>query len=379
MARVPIAEEYKTGEGGDRFPRIELTNKGEKTRFTIIEIPWREYVHFLKAPTFGEDGVAEKEERTKRSGEKYYDYKLTFVSSPICLGDEATLKESGIDPANCPACEASVKSGGDIPGPIQRFAVNVIEYVLRGNTWEVKKPFSATVKVWTFTGRIYDEIYGIQGEIGDLRKHDLTLECEDPYWKRNKLAFKMEPGYKDSPEGYIKELLTTPGNKASDEQLKDACGSTRPRSRMQDDCDFTLRQWRRLRTEGVTPDVNTGASLEGGIENLLEQESGTHAEAATAEEIAASEQSDPFAEFMPETSTAASPNGGAVASAGASAAHQPADTQPSQMAAPLSDAEQASVAVAEKAVATVAANQERVKEELAAAGDFDFDDLMKGI
>lgn len=273
MGRVPIAQEHRTNEGGDRFPRIKMQEKGEKKRITLIEEPWREYVHYLKAPVFDENGHPVKETKQKRDGTPYETNKLDFVSQPVCLGDEVTLQEKGLDPRNCPACEAAEKSNGDIPGPVQRFAVNVIDYDLRGSGWDLKAPFSADVKIWAFTGRIYDEIEGYQREIGDLRKHDITLECEEPFWNKNKMGFRMEPGYVSAPKGYIKELLTTEGNKATDAQLKDACGRDVPRSRMQDDCDAVLRAFARLHNEGFEAELPTShADLQAGIDELLGEE-----------------------------------------------------------------------------------------------------------
>lgn len=406
MPRVPIATENRTGEGGDRFPRIKLSDKGQKSRFTVIEVPWREYVHYLKSPKFDERGHAVMETKTRRDKTTYEDYDLEFVGSPICLGDETVLREKGLDEKNCPACEASVKSGGDIPGPIQRFAVNVIEYVLKGNTWDVKKPFSAEIKVWTFTGRIYDEIEGIQQEIGDLRKHDVTLECEDPYWQRNKLGFKMEPGYASGDKEYIRELLTTPGNKASDQQLKDACGRDAPRQRMQDDCDHVLRQWRRMRNEGQESGYDTGsaADLDGGIDDLLGEEDGTAETKPAGGNALTGGGDDPFAEFGEDTTSnpsreaAASQKAAASGSAGDSEdTSEPAKTRtaaakgarPSKAAAakakeeetlPAGDVADAVDDFLDNPETGVTHQRPEVKETVpAATDDFDFDDLMDGV
>jgi hypothetical protein len=378
MGRVAIAQDNRTGEGGAGFPSIKLTEKGQKTRFTVIEVPWREYVHYVKAPRFNDDGSPKKEKKHRKNGDEYEDYDLELIGTEICLGDIGTLKEKGIDDVNCPACEASVKSGGDIPGPIQRFAVNVVEYTLNGNTWNIRtgKAFSATVKVWKFTGRIYDEIEGIQQEIGDLRKHDLSLECEDPYWNRNKLSFKMEPGYQHAPPGYLKELLTTPGNKATDAQLRDACGREVPRARMQEDCDFALRQWRKVRDEGSSqvPEefVSKAADLSGGIEDLLGEETadaGTVLDKMTDEQKeAAGTADDPFAEFAAET--AGSPSPPAAAKKVAASAKKPATTP----AAPPS--EEAADPTAE-AAPTPGAEDPALPAET--GGDFDFDSLLDGV
>jgi hypothetical protein len=397
MGRVAIATENRTGEGGDRFPKIKLSEKGQKTRFTIIEVPWREYIHYLKAPTFDENGRVVKETKTRRDSSSYEDYKLSFEGSPICLGDEATLREKGLDEKNCPACEASVKSGetAGIPGPIQRFAVNVIEYGLKGNTWDIKRPFTADIKVWTFTGKIYDEIEGIQKEIGDLRKHDITLECDDPYWQRNKLGFKMEPGYSFGDKAYIRELLTTPGNKATDAQLRDACGRDVPRTRLQDDCDHVLRQWRKLRNEGQeTPyDTSGTASLDGGIDDLLgEEETGGIAGLSAGGNALDGSGADPFAEFAGETTSNPSPaaaaqkRDAASGSAGESQDSSPSAKKAAETTAPPSDEDTLPAGPVADAVddfleapeaGTTRKRPAAKKEESAPVDDdFDFDDLM---
>jgi hypothetical protein len=387
MGRVPIASEYKTGEGGDRFPKVKLQEKGEKTRFTIIELPWKEYVHYLKSPTFDDNGRPVKETKKRRDGTEYTDYKLTFEGSPICLGDEAVLKDKGVDEKNCPACEASVKSGGDIPGPQQRFAVNVIEYALRGNTWDIKKPFSAEIKIWSFSGRIYDEIEGLQKQIGDLRQHDITLECIDPFYQNNKLAFQMEPGYKSGDKAYIKELLTTPGNKATEQQLKDACGRDVPRQRLDDDCAHVLRQWRKLRNEGQDSGYDTGGevNLDGGIDALMDDE---NVKAETKHAAVGGGGGDPLGEFTEEATSNPSP---AAASKKESASAKetepgtgessPASTptaSPSEKAADPTETSSATSTDKSPASSGSASSSESGGSE-AAGDDFNFDDLMSEI
>lgn len=366
MGRVPIAQEHRTGEGGDKFPRLKLTEKGQKSRFTLFEPPWREYVHYIKAPEFGEDGLPVKETRYKKNGDPYTVDAMEFISQPICLGSEDNgLEANGLDPKNCPACEASEKSGGDIPGPVQRFSANVIEYTLRGSGFDIREPFSAEVKVWAFTGRIYDEIEGIQREIGDLRQHDITLECEDPAWQRNKLSFKMEPGHKYAPPGYIRELLSKEGNKATDAQLRDACGRDMPRTRIQEDCDMALRAFRRLRNEGseAPASVNGHADLASGLDALL-------GEQKAAAGVTGDEASDPFADLGPTSAPSAGTSGASSASTGRDDpfAEFALETTSNPPRAERERREDAEIAREKAAAATPAAG----------SGDFSFDDLLEG-
>lgn len=362
MGRVPIAQENRTGEGGERFPKVKLTEKDQKTRFTVIEDPWCEWVHMLKAPEIDDDGHAVKETKRKRNGDPYTDYKMVFVGQAICLGDEGTLREKKLDPANCPACAAAEKSGGDVPGPIQRFAVNVVEYALRGNTWNVDRPFAARVRLWAFNGRAFDEIFSIQEQIGSLREHDITLECEDPGWQRNKLAFQMDPGYKLAPKGYLKELLSGEGAKATQAQLRDACGRETPRARMQDDCDHIIREWRKARNEGaVSPYATSSGTLQGGIEELLGDEDelppGTRVGNPSAEEM-----TDPWAEFAPESTS----NPSVAARKVQDVIHEAKE----ELQQGITDAISPPDPFAE------AASSVATEQAVEAEGDFNFDDLL---
>lgn len=275
MPRVPIDDSHRTGEGGDRFPKLKL-DKDEKARIVLFEQPWMEWVHALKAPEFEEDGKVIKEEKTKRSGEKYLDYRLGFIGQPICLGDAGVLADKGVDEKNCPACAAAVQSGGSVPKPIQRFASNVVRYDLRAPTWDMKVPFGANILVWAYTARIYDALLDLQNQIGDLRYHDIALECQDAVFQRHTMTFRLNPGWQETPDenerkrraAYIKELVTTPGNKATDEQLRDACGRETTRTYMQEDVDTCIRRWNKASHAASTSADPTGDTQLGGAEDV---------------------------------------------------------------------------------------------------------------
>lgn len=311
MTRVPIADEYRPNVGGNRFPQIEMTKKGEIARFCVIEKPDMQWVHFLKAPVV-EDGEVVKEVRKRKSGEEYETYRMDFIGRPICLGADKVLRENGgLDPDNCPACEIAKASAGDVDPPEQRFAVNVVQYGIAGggdSPEDIALPFGAQIRVWAFTGNQYLELLKIQKEIGDLRYHDITLTCEDPNWKRFKMGFKMKPGYQQAPEGYMRQLLSNPKNRATDEQLQQACGRSVSRQFIEDDVAMVLGRWRQVRQigSGKNAEVNAaqvgGGSLDESLGALLENTalpentagSGT---AAAQHETAVS--GDPFAEFLP--------------------------------------------------------------------------------
>lgn len=288
MGRVSITEENRTGQGGDRFPQLKLVTN-ERARFFIFEQPWSEWVHELKAPKI-EGGVPVMEVREKKDKSTYEVVKQDFLRRSICLGNTDVMKDKGLDPDNCPACQASLDSGGDVPRPVQRFAAPVIRYKLRGSTWSVQDPFSAEILIWPITARMWDSIVELQGKIGDLRKHDLTLECEDGGWQRNKLSFEMDAAYlaSDATKVYIKQLLGAPGNRPTDDQLRDACGGVATRSYLEQDINVILGRWRMVHDAGPAGSsvlqqqsgpaptaVDLGAGLDALLGGVTEELAGT--------------------------------------------------------------------------------------------------------
>lgn len=276
MGRVAITEENRTGQGGDRFPQMKLKTN-EKARFFIFEEPWSQWIHELRAPEIV-GGVAVMETKFKKDKTSYEVIKQQFIRRSICFGDGEVMKQNGLDPANCRACEASVESGGDVAKPVPRFAVPVIRYKLQGSTWNVQTPFSAEILVWSATARMWDSIIELQGKIGDLRLHDLTLDCEDGDWQRNKLSFEMDAAYLASNETklYIKQLLSGPGNRPTDDQLRDACGSVATKSYMEQDVSLILSRWRQAHNSGTgngqaapLPATTAPVDLGAGIDSLL--------------------------------------------------------------------------------------------------------------
>ncbi len=289
MPRVSITEENRAGSSSERFAQLKL-DTNEKARFVIFGEPWMEWVHELRAPVI-EDGVAIKETRKKRDGSEYPAQKMEFIRRSICLGTQSVMADKGADPANCPACKAA--QDGDCDKAVQRYAATIVRYTLRGATWNVMSPFSANVLIWSVTARKWDELIDLANKLGDLRNADLTLECEDGFWQRNKLSFEPTPAWSqiDGASAYIKALLGDKENLPTDDQLQDACGSVANRNYMQQDVDLIVSRWRQARNAGSGGSAlpaSESADLAGGLDDLL----GTPSPASSAVE-------DPFGNLHP--------------------------------------------------------------------------------
>lgn len=273
MPRRAIVSENRVGDGGSRFPKLDFKEKGERKRVLLIDPdgPWQEYVHYLRAPKF-KDGVPVMTTRERR-GEEVPDYDTDFIGMPLCFGDADTVAEQGYDAANCPACAVVAQAPAEMRlAPQLRFAANVVDQVLRAGTWEIRRPFSAEVVIWTFTSGMYDEILSLQEQNGRLiRERDITLECSNAKFNQVKMGVMNTPGWQEANAGAIlKELLETPGNIATEEQLRDACGRSVKRGFMEEDVRLCLRRWEKaLRLNGVElGDPAPGAQLGGGKQDL---------------------------------------------------------------------------------------------------------------
>lgn len=268
MPRRAIVSENRVGEGGNRFPKLDFKEKGERKRVLLIDPdgPWQEYVHYLRAPKF-KDGVPVMTTRERR-GEEVPDYDTDFIGMPLCFGDAEVVAEQGYDAANCPACAVVGQAPAEMRlAPQLRFAANVVDQVLKGGSWEIRRPFSAEVVIWTFTSGMYDEILSLQEQHGALiRERDITLECSNAKFNQVKMGVMNVPGWQEANAGAIlKELLETPGNVATDEQLRDACGRQVKRNFMEEDVRLCLRRWEKaLRLNGVELGDPAGTANLGG-------------------------------------------------------------------------------------------------------------------
>jgi len=281
MPRRTIAPENKVGLGGNRFPRLDFKAKGERHRVLLFQkdadgqaVVWQEYVHLLRCPQFGEDGMVKMtlKDSRREEGEKYQDYDLKWIGSPLCLGDSAVIEETGYDPDNCPVCAKITDAPSEANlRPVLQFAANVVDYTLAPNSWQVQKPLSAKVLVWRFNATTYDEIISQQEQHGELlQKQDLTLECVNATYKNVKMGVMSPSGWATVEDGgkYLAQLLGDPANIATEDELRDACGRPAKRVFMEEDLALVLRKWRQA-LPAAEGDLTAGFQFGGGAQPAL--------------------------------------------------------------------------------------------------------------
>jgi hypothetical protein len=302
MPRTNFSDDQASGTL-EQFPKLKLA-ANERVRILVPEGPWSEWTHELKAPKI-ENGVARMETKNRRDGTSYQDYAMEFIGRPICLGNWDVLESKGVDPANCPACAASVQSGA-VPAPVRRFAVNVIQYaIMQGPAFQLLVPMSARIQLWAFTQKIYDKILTIQTQHGSLRERDLLLgPCEDANFQRYEIAVAMGAAHLESDQAtqYVYQLWSAEGQRATDEQLKAACGRTSNLEFMTRDVNQATDRYAMARNAGgqASPDAMSGAfgapaqTLGQGLAGLLP---GT---APAAPAAPAAPPADPFAAPQPQ-------------------------------------------------------------------------------
>ena len=178
----------------------------------------------------------------------------------------------------------------------------------RPSPYELASPISAEILIWAYTGRIAGLLYELESEHGDLHRHDLKMELEDSpgadkYQKIKQLSVIVQPAYSDPK---VREYLggsveRHPENRATDDQLRDAClGRDVPRVVLMDMVRRAERQYRQAEQAGsgggdtAAADSGFNGDLSSGMDALLD--AGPKNEEALAR---VREMQDPWADEVP--------------------------------------------------------------------------------
>lgn len=247
------------------YPKLKLA-KGENARLTIVEDPYSEYVHSIQKPQLDERGNVLYRTAERKDGTEYQVPKLTWVSSPICLGERDVLDENGIDPDNCPVC-ARAAAGEKGFYPKRRFAMHVIRTNTRPKTFDAVDPYSGQLIIWAFTDTIFNKLFGFQKEFG-LKDHDLKLgPCTDENFQKAELNVANDTAV----EPKMRKAIFDEKNRAEDPSV--FCGMRKTKARIEEDLAQVDAQW--ALAKGEDPDEEgfpTAASLNEGIGALLSED-----------------------------------------------------------------------------------------------------------
>jgi len=183
MPLTPFSQENKVKTNTD-YPKLVLDYKERALVIFIEPAPVMEYRHTLKAPEIGPDGKVLKEIRDGKGGRQFEVAQTEFIGQHLCFGNFDVLQRAGVDPEACPTCAAAVEGNGIDP-PKEYYAMNIIRYALKANSWELKDPFSVECVAWVFSGTRFNQIVDLAADWDDLRKHDVKLgPCENAQFQK---------------------------------------------------------------------------------------------------------------------------------------------------------------------------------------------------
>lgn len=268
MAKMNFSSD-NVAKSGDNFPRLKL-DQDESARIAIFEAPEFGFVHNLRTPKLI-NGVPQY--KSGKDGKEELDF--DFVSNPICLGDVNVLQDRGIDPKNCPACEAASREPDMFQKPKRRFAMHVFQYATNG-TSKPTKNFQGSVKVWSFTDQKFAEIADLAGEApgGNIQNVDLILgPCENKMFQKFKIISSPQVKWQESEttKSTFQEVIEE--NRAED--LDFFLGRpVKKKEYLEDDLDKVRRNWRTVRgnSNETSSDNLVGAerNLDAGLSGLLD-------------------------------------------------------------------------------------------------------------
>jgi len=267
MPRVEFKSENKVATTNYDFPKLKL-KQGERARILVgLEDPIVEYVHTLRKPQIV-NGVPQKVEVINdRTGVKTTEYKMDFVSRPICLGDATILAEKGSDPKNCPACKLAQQHSDYTQPPQRRYAMHVIRYRTKGGTTDLITPFNVECLVWSFTDKTFNKLVDFKEEWGDLRKHDLLLgPCTNETFQQFDITVAAKAAWLESKERQTLTAQTFKENLIPD--LTIAAGSVKQKQWVEQDIGAILEAWATI--NGAEADVDT-SDLDADLSNLLDK------------------------------------------------------------------------------------------------------------
>lgn len=248
MPRVGFEEENRGAVVNFDYPKLKL-DMGEKARAIVgLEGPLMEWVHTIRKPQIiGGEAVTEIE-TNERTGVKTKVYKKDFISNPICLGDPAVIAEQGLDPKRCPACKLAHEHPDFGEPPKRRFAMHVVQYKVRPNSFNIATPFSVELVVWGFTDMVYNQLLDAKQEWGDIRQHDFLLgPCTNKMFQKFDIKVGAEAEWlKEDPKVDRRALVLETFKENQIPDLTVAVGRAKTEMKIQMDVNAVLEAWAQI-------------------------------------------------------------------------------------------------------------------------------------
>lgn len=238
-------ENAKVSKVNYDYPKLSGLKKDEKARILLIEkSPVFEWVHELKRPKII-DGVPQMETAKRRDNSEYQKHTMEFLSRPVCTGDAGVLDEDGIDPKGCLMCALASRNPDAAAPPARRFATHVLRYATKGGTHSILMPFSVELLVWSFTERVFAQISDFKEEWGDLRAHDLLIECKNQQFQNYEINVAAKAEFMEDEER--RNLVKRVYAEQRIEDLSIACGRVTEERWIRSDIEKIEEAWAQVR------------------------------------------------------------------------------------------------------------------------------------
>lgn len=268
MARMQFNSENVKSQH-TKLNRLKL-DTGERARIVLMEEePVVEYIHNIQMPEV-QNGNVVMTNYTRKDGSVNEDYSYEWVGTQLCLGDFDVVSDAGTDGENCPLCKEA-ETGDQVQAPRRKFAINILRYATKADSYETRSPFKVEALAWTFSDGMYGTLVELKNEYGDLKKKDLNLKCKVKQFQQYDIQVAAECQWlqEDNRAAAVEEYE---GNKYSDEELTGGCGFSAKAERMRGDIRKIKSRWEEVRRieSGETAKPLSDSQVDASLDNLLD-------------------------------------------------------------------------------------------------------------
>jgi hypothetical protein len=238
MAKVTFTDDLNIRPARQNFPKITKLQKGDKLRIQLVDPSDIdvEFVHNLEAPII-ENGAGVKGADGK--------WKMRYMGSPLSFGDYAELTQSGLDTNNCPISKFAKKHPDWVSYPRRKFATHVIQYKTRPGSYKLSTPYQVEHKVWVFNDNTFVKLKEFADSWGDLRKHDIYLECVNAQFQQYELAVAPDAAWITEGTDSTKHTMDIyNGGKEEFSDLSGAIGQKKERRWVEEDLNEIEEAWK---------------------------------------------------------------------------------------------------------------------------------------